>query len=762
MQRIILAVLALLAWCSAAVAQPVTVISPVTSGDCTLFNSTTVLKDTGFACGPGSTMAAFGAVIIPLGGKVAFTSGALGNGNCVSINSLGELVDAGGTCTVGGGGGTVTSGTANQLAYYPASTNSVSGVTVSGDMTAVAGAFTLNTVNANVGSFGSATQCVSVTTNAKGLITAISATTCAPPPACSSGASGLVPATGGGTANFLRADCTFASPPSTVGTIIATTQPNVSGSALTVNGNCVASSTLIGLVSAIDYVNGQGIRLNHCGPATNTTGVGGSSATPVGTPGGTTYTYAVSCVDANGGVSTSGVTFNTATGNAVLNTTNYVSLSWGACGGSGAVGYAVWGHTGGALCFMALVPSTTYFDQGQGCVTPPDWIPSTPPGTLSQWLVTSIVSGGGSALLTVAAAPSTSINSITTSHDDTVALQAAFNLAQTTAQPLYLPAGTYRTTSALTCSIGPCHIYGPGIYQGAVIQQNSAAADAIDSSFRSQFNDFSIRGVAPGVYSPASAGIFDSSGHAGTIIERVQVQFMANCFFIQSSTFVVNRVDTSCSQNIFLLGGNGLFNSDSTITNSAISPVGIPGSLGAGGILVQGGDPGGLRIVNNKINGTSYLFCVSVNGTISDGDFHIVANSMENWTGPCIIFQHTGAFVFNNIEIVANQFAGGVGGAGRCIYFPETANPVWGQIPIVGNVFSCTSDGIAMGGANGFVIEGNSFTLTNPGISIGVNATQCMIGVNVFKGIAAGSQISDGSGACTYASVTGTKPTYPH
>jgi hypothetical protein len=37
-----------------------------------------------------------------------------------------------------------------------------------------------------------------------------------PPPtasACASGAPGLVPATGGGTANFLRADCTFAAPP---------------------------------------------------------------------------------------------------------------------------------------------------------------------------------------------------------------------------------------------------------------------------------------------------------------------------------------------------------------------------------------------------------------------------------------------------------------------------------------------------------------------------------------------------------------------
>jgi len=53
--------------------------------------------------------------------------------------------------------------------------------TPSGDLTlANAGAFTFNTVNANVGSFGSVTACVALTVNAKGLITAISAATCTP------------------------------------------------------------------------------------------------------------------------------------------------------------------------------------------------------------------------------------------------------------------------------------------------------------------------------------------------------------------------------------------------------------------------------------------------------------------------------------------------------------------------------------------------------------------------------------------------------
>lgn len=51
----------------------------------------------------------------------------------------------------------------------------------SGDLTVSnAGVFTFGTVNANVGSFGSATQCASVTVNAKGLVTAASQNVCTP------------------------------------------------------------------------------------------------------------------------------------------------------------------------------------------------------------------------------------------------------------------------------------------------------------------------------------------------------------------------------------------------------------------------------------------------------------------------------------------------------------------------------------------------------------------------------------------------------
>jgi hypothetical protein len=59
----------------------------------------------------------------------ATTSGTLTNGHCVSINAVGNLVDAGAACTTGGGGGTVSSGAAGQLSYYVSTGTTVSGAT---------------------------------------------------------------------------------------------------------------------------------------------------------------------------------------------------------------------------------------------------------------------------------------------------------------------------------------------------------------------------------------------------------------------------------------------------------------------------------------------------------------------------------------------------------------------------------------------------------------------------------------------------------
>jgi hypothetical protein len=101
-------------------------------------------------------------------GNPAVASPTIGLGNVIGPNSSVNnhvVVFSGTTGTVIADGGSI------------GSTTLTGDVTGSGTVTF---ATTLATVNGNVGSFGSSTQCLSVTVNAKGLVTAASVATCAP------------------------------------------------------------------------------------------------------------------------------------------------------------------------------------------------------------------------------------------------------------------------------------------------------------------------------------------------------------------------------------------------------------------------------------------------------------------------------------------------------------------------------------------------------------------------------------------------------
>lgn len=71
-----------------------------------------------------------------------------------------------------------------------------------------------------------------------------------------------------------------------------------------------------------------------------------TGVTPVGTPGGTTYTYAL-VVYGQSGNSAGGATLSTNTGNATLSSSNYNLIQWSSSGG-GANKYCVWRTAGGA------------------------------------------------------------------------------------------------------------------------------------------------------------------------------------------------------------------------------------------------------------------------------------------------------------------------------------------------------------------------------------------------------------------------------
>jgi hypothetical protein len=154
MKRLALAAVLLIASIAAALAQsPVSVIGPITPGDCAAFSSNTVVKDGGFPC-PGS------------GGTLNLPNGTTATTQPLNDNTTKVATDA---------------FVQNQIgAIVPVAPGGVSG----------------NVQFNNAGTFGGLTN-----TQLTADINTFTA-----------GLSGAVPPSGGGTTNFLRADGTFANP----------------------------------------------------------------------------------------------------------------------------------------------------------------------------------------------------------------------------------------------------------------------------------------------------------------------------------------------------------------------------------------------------------------------------------------------------------------------------------------------------------------------------------------------------------------------
>ena len=165
------------------------------------------------------------------------------NGGALGTPSSGTLTNATGLPT------TALTGTL-QAAQEPAHT---------GDVTNTASSLTLTlaTVNSNVGSFGSATQCVSFTTNGKGLITAASATTCTP-------AIGSITGLGTGVATALANAVNASGGSITYSGVLGsptatqiTTPTIIGGSGTTGNQLTLQTTTGVGTTDAIAFKGGN-------------------------------------------------------------------------------------------------------------------------------------------------------------------------------------------------------------------------------------------------------------------------------------------------------------------------------------------------------------------------------------------------------------------------------------------------------------------------------------------------------------------------
>lgn len=309
---------------------------------------------------------------------------------------------------------------------------------------------------------------------------------------------------------------------------------NVSGSAQTTTGTISAASTSLTLAAALDFRNGQGIRVNHAGTSTGIGVPSGLTVTPTGAAGATTYTYTVAPFTATGGYGPAITAVATATGNATLSSTNYNALSWAAA--SGAVGYAVYGRTAGSLALLAFVATTTFNDMGTSnwaSQTAPDWMPGTPPVVgAANWLVTTILSGGGTTSLTLAATATTSATAQTVLHDDTVALQAALTAAVAAHEPFYIGGGIYRITSALTAT-GPLQIYGNGptigVQAGSIVLSSPTQDGLSLSGQYISLHDFAFQGGGGTSSGQISGSLIKFNSVGAVWIERIISQYAFKC-----------------------------------------------------------------------------------------------------------------------------------------------------------------------------------------------------------------------------------------
>lgn len=245
-----------------------------------------------------------------------------------------------------------------------------------------------------------------------------------------------------------------------------------SGSAQTTTGSITAASSTLTLTAALDFVNGQGIRIDHAGAAFAVGQATGVSVVPTGATGSTTYTYYVSSLDFAGGQGAY-VSAQITNGNATLSSANYNTLTFSGVGG--AAGYAIYASCSPSCASLSTTPILiaiinvgSFIDQGIGGYgfAPPYVSTTAPSSSLADWLVTTISSGGGTTTLTLANAATTTATTQNVGHDDTVALQSCFTAAINAAGECKIPSGNYPTTSTLNINNGRAHIYGSGGPQG--------------------------------------------------------------------------------------------------------------------------------------------------------------------------------------------------------------------------------------------------------------------------------------------------------
>lgn len=275
---------------------------------------------------------------------------------------------------------------------------------LSGDLTvSQSGVITLATVNSNVGSFGSSSQCVALTVNAKGLITAASAVTCAPAigsitgvgtggatwlgtPSSANLRAFLTDETGTGLAYFQGGD--IGTPSAGVATNLTGTASGLTAGHVTTNANLTGDVTSSGNATTLantavtpgSYTSAN-VTVDSKGRITAAANGPGSNATFVNYLGGLTLsndaTTPNSVLDIAAGVAMDSTNASLVTIGAFTKST---AGAWAVGSGSNGMGNGV-GLAANTWYHVCLTPnggtSDIWFDVSAACVDKPTGVSGT-------------------------------------------------------------------------------------------------------------------------------------------------------------------------------------------------------------------------------------------------------------------------------------------------------------------------------------------------------------------------------------------------
>lgn len=269
------------------------------------------------------------------------------------------------------------------------------------------------------------------------------------------------------------------------------------------------------------------------------------------------------------------------------------------------------------------------------------------------------------------------------------------------------PQGTYTISNNIPIPCGG--IIGAGPQQTIITSTSTASTSLFIFTCPNAgiFKDFTVNAASmTGGY---VLTVTASSGeNKYTKVENLYINgAWSGLSFIAASHWIVSQTNFNniTGDGITVNNTNVADSGDSSVTNCNFNNVSQ--SLTANGVRQIAS--GGLKIIGNKFNGPNIGYNLDL-GTGSTGVLLIDGNSFENLnTEPILIQRASGSAVFQNINIVGNEFllTSGLG------IVSNPASSIVTNLNITGNTFftspASANSAIFLGFINGLSIVGNTF-----------------------------------------------------